>query len=338
MIKKLLMTIRTSVKLMSLLIFAGVLIVTLFVILYKPIYSVSINGEFIGYTRDKSQLQKDINEYMEEGDKSSTNIAFAQLQTMPEYELCLLKRGITTNDEEILAKVTGQSVTYYRYYAILLDNEEKVYVNDFSTAEQVVEQLRKKNTNNIDKISIEEKYNTNLASFTALDDAVSTLYEERPPVVVATTKKKSSANYSTVGKATSMSYQNISLGISLIRPISGTITSRFGSVSGVRNNSPHKGIDIGASTGSSIMAAASGTVTYSGWDKNGLGNLIVISHGNGVETYYGHCNKIYRDVGEYVNQGDIIATVGSTGNTTGPHLHLEIKVNGVSYNPQNYVY
>mgnify|MGYP000106149234 FL=1 len=66
--------------------------------------------------------------------------------------------------------------------------------------------------------------------------------------------------------------------------------------------------------------------------------MIVISHGNGIETYYGHCSKLYVEVGDKVSQGETIAAVGSTGNSTGPHLHLEIRVNGVAYNPQNYVY
>jgi murein DD-endopeptidase MepM/ murein hydrolase activator NlpD len=64
--------------------------------------------------------------------------------------------------------------------------------------------------------------------------------------------------------------------------------------------------------------------------------LITIDHGNGVLTYYAHCYALYKSVGEYVNQGDIIAAVGNTGNSTGPHLHIEVRVNGVAYNPINY--
>ena len=66
--------------------------------------------------------------------------------------------------------------------------------------------------------------------------------------------------------------------------------------------------------------------------------MIVISHGNGVETYYAHCDKIYVKAGTTINQGDVIGAVGTTGNSTGYHLHLEVRVNGVAYNPQNYVY
>ena len=133
-----------------------------------------------------------------------------------------------------------------------------------------------------------------------------------------------------------MSYQNLALSVSFIRPISGTITSRYGSISSVRSGA-HTGLDIATKSGTPIAAAASGTVIYSGY-QGSLGYLVKISHGDGIETYYGHCSKLYAKVGDYVNQGDIIAAVGSTGNSTGPHLHLEVRVNGVAYNPQNYVY
>ena len=66
--------------------------------------------------------------------------------------------------------------------------------------------------------------------------------------------------------------------------------------------------------------------------------MIVITHSNGVQTYYGHCSKLYVSAGTTVSQGQTIAAVGSTGNSTGPHLHLEVRANGVAYNPQNYVY
>ena len=65
---------------------------------------------------------------------------------------------------------------------------------------------------------------------------------------------------------------------------------------------------------------------------------MLISHGNGVQTLYGHCSKLYVSAGQYVEQGQAIATVGSTGNSTGPHLHLEIRVNGTRVNPQYYLY
>ena len=102
-------------------------------------------------------------------------------------------------------------------------------------------------------------------------------------------------------------------------------------------SSTHTGLDIAASKGTPIKAAASGTVSFSA-RKGAFGELVVITHQGGVQTYYGHCSKRYVSAGETVKQGDTIAAVGSTGNSTGPHLHFEVRINGVAYNPQNYLY
>ena len=139
-----------------------------------------------------------------------------------------------------------------------------------------------------------------------------------------------------VSIARKLSGKKVALGISLARPVSGTITSRFAANSRIRSGS-HTGLDIAAPTGTKIGAAADGTVTFAGW-KGSYGKMIVISHGNGVQTYYAHCSSISVKVGQTVKQGQKIGAVGSTGNSTGPHLHLEVRVNGVAYNPQNYVY
>ena len=86
-----------------------------------------------------------------------------------------------------------------------------------------------------------------------------------------------------------------------------------------------------------VHQAAEGTIKYAGW-MGGYGNLVIISHGNGVETYYGHCSKIYVKKGQEVTAGDTIAAVGSTGYSTGNHLHFEIRKDGTQVNPQKYVY
>ena len=160
------------------------------------------------------------------------------------------------------------------------------------------------------------------------------LFRSKPdPVPVV--KKNTRATYSsgTVTYSSGTSYEYQSIGIALSRPISGTITSRFGR----RSSGIHKGLDIATSSGTPIGAAAGGTVTFSGW-SGGYGNFIIIDHGNGIQTAYAHCSALYVSAGQYVNQGQSIAAVGSTGNSTGPHLHLEIRINGVCQNPQNYLY
>ncbi|HPD87885.1 MAG TPA: peptidoglycan DD-metalloendopeptidase family protein [Oscillospiraceae bacterium] len=99
----------------------------------------------------------------------------------------------------------------------------------------------------------------------------------------------------------------------------------------------HTGMDIaGCGWGSNIYAAASGTVVTAGWSRGGYGYYIIINHGGGIQTLYGHCSSLYVKAGQYVNQGDIIAAMGATGNATGTHLHFEVRVNGQYTNPAKY--
>lgn len=343
MLKKVWIHTRRGIKFIILFIIASFLIIGAIAFLYKPTYSVFINGEQVGYTENKSKLQYQINEYVENGDGTNGNVAFVQLANLPEYKLCLLKKNIVANDEEIFNKIKAEGTTYYKYYAIADNQEEKFYVSNFEDAESVVNSLKEKNSSNIDNISIIEKYETDLKELVSSEEAISKLYVEpvKKVTVAKTTSKKtnSSGKYAATGSvntALTTSSAKASLGISLIRPVSGIITSRFGVGSSIRRSS-HTGLDIATSTGTPIQAAASGTVTFSGY-KGSYGNMIVITHGNGVQTYYGHCSKLYVSAGTSVSQGQTIATVGSTGNSTGPHLHLEVRVNGVAYNPQNYLY
>ena len=122
--------------------------------------------------------------------------------------------------------------------------------------------------------------------------------------------------------------------------ISGTVvTSDYGTrehpIQGVVKE--HTGIDIGNTpTGSPVVAAADGVVTYAGW-LGGYGNCVMINHGEGVVTLYGHGNKILTSVNKKVKQGETIMEVGSTGNSTGPHLHFEVRVNGICTSPWQFV-
>lgn len=336
MFKKVLIHTRRSMKLIILISVALLFILGIVASFYKISYSVNINGEMVGYTDNKSKLQSQINDYIENGENENT--AFVQIDSLPEYNICLLKRDVDTDDEKIFDTIKSDGVTYYRYYAILENQEEKIYVSNFSDAESIVNQLKEKNSSNMEKITISEKYETELKDMTTVEEAVAKLYVEPKKVVVASNKKTSSSKSSsgTVNTATNISSTKVGLGISLVKPVSGIISSRFGVRSSIRS-SAHTGLDIATSTGTPVVAAASGTVTFSGW-KGSYGYLMVITHSNGVQTYYGHCSKLYYQAGQTVSQGQTIAAVGSTGNSTGPHLHFEIRVNGVAYNPQNYLY
>ena len=119
-----------------------------------------------------------------------------------------------------------------------------------------------------------------------------------------------------------------------IKPISGgTLTSYFGP----RWGRTHKGIDWGISTGSTVVASSGGRVVSAGWN-GGYGYSVLIQHPDGRQTRYAHLSKITVSSGEYVNQGERIGLSGNTGNSTGPHLHFEIIINGTAVNPLNYLY
>ena len=115
-------------------------------------------------------------------------------------------------------------------------------------------------------------------------------------------------------------------------PLRGPINSPYGS----RWGNFHSGIDIGGGTGSSYSAAASGNVVAAGWG-GGYGSMILIDHGNGVMTRYAHSSKLLVSVGQQVEQGQSIGLVGSTGHSTGPHLHFEVIINGSTVNPSSYL-
>ena len=121
-------------------------------------------------------------------------------------------------------------------------------------------------------------------------------------------------------------------------PSSRIVTSEYGyrihPIQGTKKL--HTGMDIGAKSGSNVIASAGGTVIMSQY-YGGYGNCIIIDHGGGVSTLYAHMSKLIAKNGQYVNAGDVIGLVGSTGNSTGPHLHFEVRINGNTQNPRNYV-
>jgi murein DD-endopeptidase MepM/ murein hydrolase activator NlpD len=115
-------------------------------------------------------------------------------------------------------------------------------------------------------------------------------------------------------------------------PCEGVVVSGFG----VRWGRMHEGIDIACAYGAPVHAAAAGTVIYAGW-MQGYGNLVVLDHGNGISTAYAHASAILVSIGQTVGQGDEVSLVGATGHATGPHLHFEVRVNGVAVDPLSYL-
>ena len=173
-----------------------------------------------------------------------------------------------------------------------------------------------------------EKYSVELGELKQTEEAIASLYQQKK------VSKKVTISSSNTSKPTSVSKTGPNIGKSFRYPVaSPRISSRYGR----RWGRLHGGIDFAVPVGTNIYASAPGTVTYSGWNSGGYGYLVIISHGNGVQTYYGHNSSLTCSVGQTVSAGDVIAKSGNTGRSTGPHCHFEIRVNGVTYNPEIYL-
>ena len=299
------------------------LIIAIILLKYKPTYKVSIEGQAIGYVDNESELKNRIQEEIIE--MQGKNIDFVSLDEMPSYEFKLVNRKQETNEEEIILALKENARIMYKYYAVILNQETIGLVDNMEEAEQAITQIKeehKDDTINLD-LSIIENYTEN----------INEIRMETVEIAQAHVEEKVEALIEEDEKSKLPSINGILLAAT---PVNGMITSRYGAISSIRSGA-HTGTDIATQSGTPIKAVAAGTVTLAG-NSGAYGNLIKISHGNGVETWYGHCSKLYATVGQQIEAGDIIAAVGSTGNSTGPHLHLEIRVNGVAINPQQYLY
>lgn len=302
-------------------------IIAIILIKYKPIYQVSISGEQLGYVQNKEAFEESLKENAIVEGKNVDNVV---LKTNPEYELKLVDRTLDTNEEELVSEIKEDVVVTYKYYEIAVANQTVETVNTKEEAEELVGQLKENELDNVD-LSIIEKYTEEAEEIeaTSLEVAKSTIEEKVEQKAEEVQKQKEEQER--LDKMPSIN------GIKLaVQPVSGVITSRYGVSSRIRK-STHTGLDIAASTGTPIKVIADGTVTCASY-QGSYGKLVKIDHGNGLETWYGHTSKIYVSVGQKVTAGDVIAAVGSTGNSTGPHLHLEIRINGEHVNPQNYLY
>ena len=205
MLKKLMVHTKKGIKMFILLVIAIFLIIGAIAFLYKPTYSVYIEGEQVGYTENRTELQHKINTFVEHGDGENNNTAFVQVENLPEYKLCLLKKDAVTNDDEIFNKVKEQGIEYYRYYSILDNGQEKYYVSSFEEAQKVIDTLKEKGSTNINNLSIAEKYETEMKDFVSSDEAIAKLYVEPVKVTVASTRSSKTNTYKATGSVNTSS-------------------------------------------------------------------------------------------------------------------------------------
>ena len=312
---------KRTMKLIKIIAIALAIIIAIMLIKFRPAYSVSLNGEDLGYVGDEEEFKNEVNENILT--PSESNVAFVELDNV-EYTFSLVSRS-EVNEDEVMLALEQSAQNVYRVFEVAdLNNEEtKIYVNTMEEAEEIVSTLKEQYSEIEPDLVINQIYLDNADEVN--EETIKLAKQELTNSLQEELEEKQEIDSRTVN------------GIYLaVVPVTGRITSRFGAVESIRDHT-HKGIDIAATRGTPILATASGTVTFAGW-SSGYGYLVKIDHGNGVETYYGHCSKLYVSAGDTVEAGEQIAAVGSTGNSTGNHLHFEIRLDGKQVNPQTYVY
>ncbi len=315
-IKKFKFYTKETTKYLNIVLIAIGFIISIILIKYKPMYEVKISGESIGYIENKQAINETIKNNIE--DLNQANIENIELTKKPEYELKLVEKSQEENDDEIIVALQKELEITYKYYEIASKDEVIENVEDKETAEKLVNEIKELSDSEIN-LTINEK-TTNSLEEVQIDEL---------EVAKANTIEKLNIN-------TTEEISNIN-GIKIATlPVTGTISSRYGVSSKIRV-STHTGLDIATTKGTPIKVVADGTVTFAAYSGS-YGYLVKVDHGNGVETWYGHTSKMLVKAGQEVKSGDTIALVGSTGNSTGPHLHFEVRINGEHVNPQKYLY
>lgn len=279
-------------------------------------YEVKVSGEEIGYIENKQAFNDKIKSNIE--NYSSKNVDNVQLTATPEYELKLVEKTKENEESEIIIAIQKEVEITYKYYEIAFNDETIEKVDSLDIAQQLVDYV-KEETKEQKILTINEITTKNV------EDINTNTLE------VARTNLNDKLNIDTSEEITNIN------GIKIATlPVTGIISSRYGVSSAIRS-SRHTGLDIAAAKGTPIKVVANGTVTFAA-SSGSYGYLVKVDHGNNVETWYAHTSKMYVTEGQEVKSGDVIALVGSTGNSTGPHLHFEVRINGEHVNPQKYLY
>lgn len=302
---------------------------------YKVVYKVFVNGAEAGYIANKMAVEREINQYVIQGD--SDNVAYVTLNSDIDYQLMLLKKDTELKDNEVVAMVKEQCDVFYKVYAVNVGSEEKFVVATMDEAQAIQDSINEKQKDFTKQVSVEiEEKVVEECDYTAdievaINDIIKPLQKENDELVAKTIRYASTKTVSKeVLQALKDNLQELDFG----KPLTdGIITSRYG----WRSLGYHYGLDIANAVGTPIHACESGVVTFAGWSGS-YGYLVKVQHTGGYETYYAHCSKITVDVGDEVAKGQEIALVGSTGRSTGPHVHLEVRYNGQTLDPEVFVY
>ena len=295
----------------------------------------------MGLVSDKDKFEKDIKDTLEDVHEP---VVSATLSEKPRYSLRLVDiEDIDLDDDYIFAKIEEKIEKKYRYYNLKEDDKLLAKVSTKEEKDKLIEELKKdKNVKDI-KVEEEETKENYIIS-----------YEEAKQLAFSTAEniendKKEKDAKTKIEKRNTNIIKNIRKGGTVSTSSSSNASAMLGSLSfrrplnssrisaGYLGYPGHRGIDFPSPQGTPVMAAEAGTVTTVLYSNKSYGNRVIIDHGNGISTLYGHNSTISVSLGQRVSKGQTIAGVGSTGRSTGNHVHFEIRINGKPINPTSYV-
>lgn len=289
-------------------------------------FSLTVDGELIGITDQGSELEAMLDNYLVEARAKYDDATTTEFANSVEVAPTTASPSQAVSAEELFALAEDKlSVSLYTDWSYEVEMDYETNVTYDETKDNSYTEVTKEGKNGTIVVNLRLNYvDGNLVDSVVTDTKIT-----KEPVAEEVTmgSKQGEQEYGATGGTTG----------SFIWPL--PHTHNITSLMEWRWGRMHNGIDIagGNDYGQPIIAADGGIVTFSGNDGGGYGNYVMIDHGNGYMTVYGHASELACSTGDYVGQGETIAYVGSTGNSTGPHLHFEIRLNGEYQDPLNYV-
>ncbi len=301
--------------------------------MYKPAVRAYLNGEFVGYFSSEQQFDEVYNDLVTEKQSIDPNVK-VYLENEPSFEQSYIRESVLS-EQNIYTNLRAKIKTEFTIYDVAVDGKVEMTFNTQDEANKYSEDLKQK----VAKLKVEVKSEKveQLGEMTTLeraDNILNDIVDRNKPVytpkTTITTKKAATTSTNATASA------NIANQASIQGGIWPTVSHYISSYYGWRWGTIHSGTDIAGKSGDPIYAYKSGLVTFAGWGGD-YGNLVKVDHGNGISTWYGHCSKLLVAAGTEVAQGQTIALMGTTGNSTGNHLHFEVRINGVHVNSLPYI-
>lgn len=301
---------------------------------YKPAVKTYISGKFIGYFSNESQFDEAYNDLVTEKQNIDSNVK-VYLEEEPVFESTYIRDSLF-EDQNIYTNLRAEIKTEYTIYEVAVDDKVEMTFNTKDDANKYSEDLKKE----VSKLNVKvnEKKVAELGEMTSIERAdaiLKDIVDRNKPVEIPKPVVTQTYTYPTTSTNATAS-DTIASAAMMEGGVWPTVSRYISSPYGWRWGSMHTGTDIAGSYGDPIYAYKSGLVTFAGWNGS-YGYMVKIDHGNGFSTWYAHCSSLNVSAGQEVAQGQVIANMGSTGWSTGNHVHFETRINGVHTNSYNFI-